>query len=58
VLHGLTGRAEWEAWLRELQKKSSADTNPAPEDSTSGSGEWAEPQAGQAALDAVLAEEN
>jgi hypothetical protein len=58
VLHGLTGRAEWEAWLRELQKKSSEGTSPALEDSTYGSGELADRQAGQAALDAVLAEEN
>jgi hypothetical protein len=38
-LHALCGFSEWEAWLAELQKKTASDTNPAPEDSTSGSGE-------------------
>ncbi len=37
-LHGVTGFGEYQAWMEELQKKTSQDTNRAPEPSNSGSG--------------------
>lgn len=42
VLHALLGYSEWEAWMAELQKKTNPATNPAPADSSSGSGEQEE----------------